>query len=235
MNKRKILIFLITKLVRDAFAFLVVPATSPTRHQFIAGVGVPLNLENEAITYGWTLKAQYFLPESTADDLKFVYFPGIWGDTYTGDPPKNKVKFAVNTATQLFENNQQDKFPFVIAGKRRRREIKTDNYTGQAYETYDVDAQEVGNEKLEEEKFDDQFEFEENEIPRLRDYPLKTKEELADTSGVRWLLYDGFGKMLNEKGLEGRFCVLRSICEAAESKFGFHGGLFGQLFHIIFA
>ena len=31
---------------------LVVPATSPTRHQLIAGIGVPLNLENEAITYG---------------------------------------------------------------------------------------------------------------------------------------------------------------------------------------
>lgn len=33
-------------------AYLVVPATSPTRHQLIAGLGVPLNLEHEAITYG---------------------------------------------------------------------------------------------------------------------------------------------------------------------------------------
>lgn len=40
---------------------LVVPPTSPTRHQLISGIGVPLELEDEAITMGLVLKAQYYL------------------------------------------------------------------------------------------------------------------------------------------------------------------------------
>lgn len=39
----------------------VFPPTSPTRHQFVAGIGVPLQLKEEAITLGYLLKAQYFL------------------------------------------------------------------------------------------------------------------------------------------------------------------------------
>lgn len=41
--------------------FLVVPPTSPTRHQLIVGIGIPLNLEDEAITFGIVIKAQYLL------------------------------------------------------------------------------------------------------------------------------------------------------------------------------
>jgi hypothetical protein len=41
--------------------FLVMPPTSPTRHQLIAGIGIPLNLEDQAITLGIVLKAQYLL------------------------------------------------------------------------------------------------------------------------------------------------------------------------------
>lgn len=40
---------------------LVVPPTSPTRHQLISGIGIPLELEDEAITMGLVLKAQYYL------------------------------------------------------------------------------------------------------------------------------------------------------------------------------
>lgn len=41
--------------------FLVVPPTSPTRHQLISGIGVPLALEDQSITLGLVLKAFYFL------------------------------------------------------------------------------------------------------------------------------------------------------------------------------
>ncbi|KAL7019269.1 hypothetical protein ACKWTF_011056 [Chironomus riparius] len=218
---------------------LVVPPTSPTRHQLILGLGVPLNLENEAVTYGWTVKAQYFLPESTAEQLKWPYFPGVWSN-YNGllTPPKNLTKTALNTVSQYVETRWK---PFPNGG-RRKREILIDKLSGQKYEKYDVEVKEVGNVELkinnlyddeEDEMFDDYIDNQGNK-PKLSDYPLKTKEELMDTSGTRWLLYDGFGKMLTAKGLEGRYCVLRSICEAAESNFGFHNGLFGQLFHLFF-
>lgn len=56
--------------------------TSPTRHQIISGIGIPLNLENEAITLGLVFKAQYFLPEN-ANQLKPIYFPGIFGKRFS--------------------------------------------------------------------------------------------------------------------------------------------------------
>jgi hypothetical protein len=178
------------------------------------------------------VKAQYFLPESTADDLKFVYFPGVF-DSYTGNPDQ-LVQFAVNTVSQKVENAQL-KFP----NGRRKREIAIDKDTGKLYEKYEQEAQEVGNEELrsDEDIFDDDFESDEGDEkmnPRLRDYPRVEKEDFVDTSGTRWLLYDGMGRMLTAKGFEGRYCVLRAICESAESNFGYHSGLFGQLFHILF-
>ena len=45
---------------------LVVPPTSPTRHQLISGIGIPLALKDEAITLGLVMKAQYYLVSSDA-------------------------------------------------------------------------------------------------------------------------------------------------------------------------
>lgn len=56
--------------------------TSPASSRF-PGIGIPLDLENIAVTTGYVLKAQYFLP-TKVDDL----FPlGIWEDI---ERPKNK-------------------------------------------------------------------------------------------------------------------------------------------------
>lgn len=52
--------------------FLIVPPTSPTRHQWIGGIGVPLDLENIAVTTGYVFKAQYFLP-TKAEHLRPEY------------------------------------------------------------------------------------------------------------------------------------------------------------------
>ncbi|XP_055683530.1 uncharacterized protein LOC129790177 [Lutzomyia longipalpis] len=42
--------------------FIIFPPTSPTRHQFIFGIGIPLDLDSIAVTTGYVFKAQYFLP-----------------------------------------------------------------------------------------------------------------------------------------------------------------------------
>lgn len=52
--------------------FLIVPPTSPTRHQWIGGIGIPLDLENIAVTTGYVFKAQYFLP-TKAEHLRPEY------------------------------------------------------------------------------------------------------------------------------------------------------------------
>lgn len=130
---------------------------------------------------------------------------------------------------------------------RRRREIMTDKLTGQKFEKYESEVKEVGNEELREdneamaetesnyfdEEFDDEFE-EDKKIPLIQNYPKPAEEELSDESGSRWLMYDGLGKLLESKGLQGRPCVLRGICEASETKFTHHSGVFGELLHIIF-
>ncbi|XP_059222074.1 uncharacterized protein LOC106095267 [Stomoxys calcitrans] len=49
---------------------ILFPPTAPTRVQWIAGIGIPLdNLRFEAMTSGYVLKAEYFLP-STVEQLK---------------------------------------------------------------------------------------------------------------------------------------------------------------------
>ena len=117
--------------------------------------------------------------------------------------------------------------------------------TGQKFERYAGEVGEAGSEDLkdssedqdsdedDDETFDDEFP-EDEKLTTINDFPKATEEELTDTSGSRWLMYDGLAKLLVSKGLDGRPCVLRAICEAAETQFTHYSGLFGEIFHIIF-
>ncbi|KAH8307637.1 hypothetical protein KR044_006409, partial [Drosophila immigrans] len=52
---------------------LLFPATSPTRVQFIGGIGIPVeDLHFESVTSGYVLKTEYFLP-TTAQEITRVY------------------------------------------------------------------------------------------------------------------------------------------------------------------
>ncbi|XP_002056342.3 uncharacterized protein [Drosophila virilis] len=52
---------------------LIFPATSPTRVQFIGGIGIPVEeLHFESVTSGYVLKTEYFLP-TNADEITRVY------------------------------------------------------------------------------------------------------------------------------------------------------------------
>lgn len=52
---------------------LIFPATSPTRVQFIGGIGIPVeDLHFESVTSGYVLKAEYFLP-TEAKEITHVY------------------------------------------------------------------------------------------------------------------------------------------------------------------
>jgi hypothetical protein len=140
MNKISLSTFLLLSLLNFANLFLVVPPTSPTRHQFIGGIGIPLKLEDEAITMGLVMKAQYFLvscwievevpkekvfilkqPE-TANQMKFNFFPDIWS-------PYEK---------DFLWDIKQQKFP----NGRRRRAI--DPLTGEKYERIKGEVNQVG-------------------------------------------------------------------------------------------
>lgn len=42
--------------------FLLFPRTDPTRHQFVAGIGIPLQLPHIAVTSGYVLRGVYYVP-----------------------------------------------------------------------------------------------------------------------------------------------------------------------------
>ncbi|KRF97708.1 uncharacterized protein Dwil_GK27221 [Drosophila willistoni] len=51
-------------------------------------------------------------------------------------------------------------------------------------------------------------------------------------SGYRWALYQSFETLAYRMKLNGRVCVLKSICESAAAPFDQRNGLLGELLHI---
>lgn len=134
----------------------------------------------------------------TINQLKFQFFPGIFEGNYTKD-------FLFDEVWKPFPN-----------GRRRRREILTDQQTGQKYEKYDGEFNEISNEPLKEfenvyddenygDDFDDQFEEDilEKEMLKKMSTPhapsyLENENEVApDLSSSRWSIYNGFAQVLN--------------------------------------
>ncbi|XP_016980293.1 uncharacterized protein LOC108045473 [Drosophila rhopaloa] len=55
---------------------LIFPPTSPTRVQFIGGIGIPVeNLHFESVTSGYVLKAEYFLPTNSTEITRVYLKP----------------------------------------------------------------------------------------------------------------------------------------------------------------
>ncbi|XP_030387554.1 uncharacterized protein LOC115634125 [Scaptodrosophila lebanonensis] len=159
---------------RGPIPWLIFPTTSPTRVQFIGGIGIPVeHLQFEAITTGYVLKAEYWLPISP-DDLR----------TPTALPVNQVIT------------------PGPVTGARRRQRPMFENFL--------VGANELGK--------------------NTRQLLSRTNKVL---SSYRWTAYKGLEGLANRLGLQGRICVLKSICEAAEEPFHVANGLFAELFHIL--
>ncbi|XP_052890255.1 uncharacterized protein LOC128298539 [Anopheles moucheti] len=193
---------------------LIYPPTAPTRHQLIVGIGVPVQEIPHSVVFGWVLKAQYYLPTEVGN-----YEP-------------------VNLENW---NESRRAFP-----DRMRRSI----------ERYEVDDVHIRVEPLpqrhvsgnvvedEDEYYDDGLDEEpgsqKEEEPAEKDAP-KTGEQ-DSTNGVpedynvpngRWMVYKAIEGLSNGYGFGGRACMLRSICEAAETQFTHTGGVFAELLHIM--
>lgn len=196
---------------------------------------------------GWVIKAQYYLPVST-QDLKTNLIPGIFGDTPNGLSTDEEAAAAQLAVEEL---------PDIL--RKRKRDIRIDDLTGKSYETYTVDVEDITGNSSEasaansiyndlEEDFDDgddAFWFSDdveviNEVENATLADLKTEEvpqapSSSDTTkNARWIAYKALQETLDKKGMHGRACVLRSICEAADTQFSHHSGLLGELFHIMF-
>ncbi|XP_069696627.1 uncharacterized protein [Periplaneta americana] len=68
-------------------------------------------------------------------------------------------------------------------------------------------------------------------VSELREYP-EIRRSLPDTVN-RGTSYQAVQNVMKRYGMEGRSCLLRSICEVAEAPI-YYNGLIGELLHVIF-
>lgn len=59
------------------------------------------------------------------------------------------------------------------------------------------------------------------------------KDRHNDMSKYRWLIYKAVETISERAGHGGKVCMLRAICEYAESHFHFESGFLAEIFHII--
>lgn len=59
------------------------------------------------------------------------------------------------------------------------------------------------------------------------------KDRHNDLSKYRWLIYKALETLSQRTGQEGKVCMLRAICEYAESPFHFESGFLAEILHII--
>lgn len=211
--------------------------------QFLAGFGVPVDLELESVTIGYVFKAEYWLPYNASTYIK------ILGDPLGPTP----------MPLSSFGRKIQKRSPNINTENRNSIETKKmngyDNVMKQKYEKYETEAvevqQKIDNATVESATKEDNAVMNPL-IPSIMDaFHAKQPSNLAT---YRWTLYKGIAmlaetsvvffqsicllncfskQILNSNGLPGRPCVLRMICEAAHAPFTFKTGVLGELMRVI--
>ncbi|XP_059611412.1 uncharacterized protein LOC132258227 [Phlebotomus argentipes] len=183
--------------------FLIFPPTAPTRHQFIFGIGIPLDLESVAVTTGYVLKAQYFLP-TTPEHLRIS---PVWETKKTRrDAPSNHSHI----------------LPDLLEGHREVYNADSVLIDGNSIAVDEEDWEWMRDDE------EDDKEEEEKDV----DEAFPTDDDFT-IDHTRWHVYRGLEAIANERGFGGRACVLRVICETAEVPFNRKSGILAELIHIL--
>lgn len=180
---------------------------------FISGIGIPLELENIAVTTGYVLKAQYFLPTHINHLYPFNSWEGLEDlqmDRLRRDVQDNEVELVDNsTGTKYTEYN----VPAVII-----EEAPNGNKT-------------EGQEEEEEEDYDSELKADSEAAKAYWDGLYDKSEDGPDNS--RWDAYKALEGVSNNNGMGGKDCVLRTICESASAPISAKSGILGELLHIL--
>ncbi|XP_055326696.1 uncharacterized protein LOC129580373 [Sitodiplosis mosellana] len=228
MNKFKRWVFvililcntLVSSLGHRSRRFLTFPPTAPTRVQIISGIGIPVDLELESVTIGYVFKAEFFLPENASNYLNGLADPF---DITTRPITGRRRRFIEETkSTQVPENTLNDYQGF-------------DSEQNERFEKHLVDAEIIESGTVAtsdvDEYSDERSWFEPEHFDRSKDpTALKGPQNLGTT---RWTIYKGMAAIAESKGLSGKPCVLRSICESAHTLFDYSNGIIGELMHIV--
>lgn len=181
--------------------FLIFPPTSPTRMQvifatvvicifinetiflqLIAGIGIPVQLEYESVTMGYTFKAEYFLQDNMTIGNHFLQDPF----NPIPHPIQNRRRrHALLLANQPMETHDPIEY--------ETNKMGTNSSTDDHYEKYDVEAIEVdsgltGKDDEDDEEYYDGETEENGDVHPTANYE-NTKPK--DFSTARWTLFKG--------------------------------------------
>lgn len=180
--------------------FLIFPPTSPTRMQviyatvflsifmnepiflqLIAGIGIPVQLEYESVTFGYTLKAEYFLQDNTTIGNHFLRDPF--------NPIPHPIQNRRRRHALLLASNAPMETHDPIEVEMNK--IETNSSTDEHYEKYDVEAIEIdsgltGSDDEDDADYADETEEYDEDQP-APNWNTKPK----DFSTARWTLFKG--------------------------------------------
>ncbi|XP_055846079.1 uncharacterized protein LOC129912024 [Episyrphus balteatus] len=71
--------------------YLLFPRQAPTRHQFIAGIGIPVDLEYESLVVGYVLKAMFYLPWNATTFRENPFIPEYQNYINTAKKLQHKI------------------------------------------------------------------------------------------------------------------------------------------------
>ncbi|XP_061720193.1 uncharacterized protein LOC133527272 [Cydia pomonella] len=212
--------------------YLVYPDGGPTRAQFIIGLGIPVDLKEQAVTVGTVIKFQYYLPSNSTEYTSRIYgfadtvSRDMDGNSNTEDKDSESRKIAVDDDDDKEESqddinesdeskdSQEDSLVDITFNDRRRRSLIYSE-GGATQDKNELTLDEA--------------------ISRQELIDQKAREEETGPQRMnRWDFYKIIEHMSERYGYSGRPCLLRTICEAAEIPFTYEHGLLGEIAHILF-
>lgn len=207
------------------------PPTSPTRHQLIWGIGIPVEGAKPDCTFGLVLKGQYFLPISI-DDLKPDYFSFA-----PEDERRNLIKRDLNG---LYGNNSINYIDEMMGIKVEQwnnvKVIDKGVFFKESTDENDKIDLNAGNSSILENYSieNNPMEYKLSNAAYLDDELYKEEyKKQRNMDNTRWTIYKTLEGIAENKGFSGRACVLRAICESAQASFSYHSGIIAELMHII--
>lgn len=181
----------------------------------VLGIGIPLDLENIAVTTGYVFKAQYFLPTK----VEHLFPENTWEGL-------ERVRRDVDNEVVLVDNSTGTRYssydvPVVVI-----EEGRNGNGTERKLNSNAEDAEDEDN-------FwnDDEVATDSKSAQAYWDGMHDAEDQGSDNS--RWDAYKMLEGITNNHGMGGKHCVLRTICESASAPISHKSGIFGELLHIL--
>ncbi|KAJ8718639.1 hypothetical protein PYW08_002876 [Mythimna loreyi] len=209
--------------------YLVYPDGGPARAQFILGLGVPVDLNEQSVTVGTVIKFQYDLPTNSSEYTSRIYgFANTVSRDMNEDNPTHDNEVDSDDSRQMSETEDlvtdepegdNDTLVDLTFDDRRKRSLVYSEGGVLITDTVTVKEDLSLDEAIKKQEMIDQNALEEEEEPQRMN---------------RWDFYKIIERMVERYGYSGRPCLLRTICEAAEVPFTHENGLLGEIGHILF-